>query len=120
MIKKPSRRFHLVLDAVDVEDKYLTDKKFLEEFLKEATRLVDMSILYGPIVVDGVPENPGLSAFCIIDYSHISIHTFTETKEFYLDIFSCASFDFFKLENFMLEKFKIKPEQVFKTIPKYQ
>lgn len=120
MNKQPTKRYHLILDAIDVKVEYLTDKDFLEEFLKEASALVDMKILYGPIVAEGVPENPGLSAFCIIDYSHISIHTFTETKEFYLDIFSCKPFDFSKLENFMLGKFKIAPEQVFKTIPEYQ
>jgi S-adenosylmethionine decarboxylase len=120
MIKKPSKRFHLILDAVEVKDKYLANKKFLVLFLKEAVRLVNMNILYGPIVAEGVPENPGLSAFCIIDYSHISIHTFTESNELYLDVFSCKPFNFLKLEKYMIEKFNLNTNQVFKAFPRYK
>jgi S-adenosylmethionine decarboxylase len=121
MIKKqPTKRYHLILDAVEVDDKYLIDKEFLKNFLEQTTKLVNMKILYGPIVVEGVPENPGLSAFCVIDYSHISIHTFTESKEIYLDVFSCSPFDYSKIENYIVEKFNLKPEQIFKSKPEYK
>jgi len=39
-----------------------------------------MKILFGPKVINGVDENHGLTAFCVIDFSHISIHTLTKTK----------------------------------------
>ena len=120
MKKQPTKRYHLILDAIEVNNKYLTNKEFLKTFLQEVVKLVNMNILYGPIVVEGVPENPGLSAFCIIDYSHISIHTFTETKEFYLDVFSCMPFDYSKIEKYLIKKFNLKPEQIFKIKPEYK
>lgn len=51
-----------------------------------------MSILAGPYSAVGIPENPGVSAFVIIDYSHISIHTFTKYNEALIDIFSCKAY----------------------------
>lgn len=116
-VKKPTKRYHIILDAVEVEDKYLVDAEFLKRFLEEATALANMKILHGPVVVGGVLENPGLSAFCIIDFSHISVHTFTDSKEIYVDVFSCAPFDYTKVENHIIEKFNLKPEQVFITQP---
>lgn len=75
---------------------------------KEITKMLGMSILKGPVAAMGIPENPGLSVFSIIDFSHISIHTFTETNEFYLDIFSCKPFDYEKLEAYIKQVFKLK------------
>ncbi len=51
-----------------------------------------MHILAGPLVSEGIPENPGLSGVILIDYSHISIHTFTATGEALVDIFSCKPY----------------------------
>lgn len=54
---------------------------------------IDMKILSGPVVVEGVPENPGWTGFVIIDKSHISIHTFEEGNKISMDVFSCKPFD---------------------------
>ncbi len=79
--------------------------------------MIDMKIIYGPIVQEGVPMNPGLSAFAIIDFSHISIHTFKNTNQFSLDIFSCKKYDFNKLREFIKHKFGIANNDLyFKTI----
>lgn len=78
-----------------------------------------MKILKGPETAAGIPVNPGLSTFAIIDFSHISIHTFTNTKEFCLDIFSCKEFDSKKLENFVKQTFKLSNKQIFKSIVRY-
>jgi len=93
MAQKSSRRFHLIIDAVDCDNTKLTDKKLLETFILELAKLIDMKILAGPYIIEGQPYNPGITAFTIIDFSHISIHTFTQTNEFCLDIFSCKQFD---------------------------
>lgn len=86
-------RFHYIFDAENVELALLTSEEKVGEVLVELARAVGMKILSGPHVARGVPENPGVSGFCIIDYSHISIHTFTETREFFADIFSCKPYD---------------------------
>lgn len=85
-------RFHVIIDLEKVDNTILTDEESLKQFLIELTGKINMNVLYGPVVVSGIPENPGLSGFVIIDYSHISIHTFTQKNEAQVDIFSCKPF----------------------------
>ena len=66
------RRFHIVLDTNNVSDKFLTDKSFIIYLIETICEQIDMKILKGPIVAEGIPENPGISAFAIIDFSHIA------------------------------------------------
>jgi S-adenosylmethionine decarboxylase len=119
MKDKPDRRFHLILDIVNVDLKKLNDKKFLINIISDLTSLVKMKILFGPKVINGVDENPGLTAFCIIDFSHISIHTFTRTNEFYLDIFSCKPFNKNKVIQYVKKVLDVKNNQIFIAQPKY-
>lgn len=88
-----SPRYHLILDVSACQPERLTDAAGLEQFLKELVEDIGMHVLKGPVTAVGIPENPGLSCFVIIDYSHISIHTFTEYNEAMVDIFSCKPFD---------------------------
>lgn len=85
-------RYHIIIDIASVEVELLRDTKRLEDFLTTLPGKIGMHILHGPVVVTGVPENPGLTGFVIIDFSHISIHTFTETGQAFIDIFSCKPF----------------------------
>ena len=114
-----SRRFHFVIDAFNCDIIFLNRKDFLEKFIFRIAELLDMKILKGPEIAQGIPENPGLSGFAIIDFSHISIHTFTKSKEFCLDIFSCKEFDYKKLEKFIKQTFNLKDKQIFKSIVRY-
>jgi S-adenosylmethionine decarboxylase len=119
MKNKPDRRFHLILDMVNVDLKKLNDKEFLINIISDLTKLVKMKILFRPKVIKGVDENPGLTAFCIIDFSHISIHTFTKTNEFYLDIFSCKPFNKNKVIQYIKKVLNVKNNQIFIAQPKY-
>lgn len=110
------RRFHLIIDAFDCRVSLLSDKNFLIELVKKIAKMIDMKIIKGPEFAEGVSKNPGLSIFAIIDFSHISIHTFTNSKEFSLDIFSCKPFDCKKIENCIKSSFKINDKQVSKSI----
>ncbi|OGE31709.1 hypothetical protein A2631_01015 [Candidatus Daviesbacteria bacterium RIFCSPHIGHO2_01_FULL_44_29] len=86
-------RFHLIIDIRSIKKEILTDEQRLSNFLVSLPPIIDMSILAGPVIAQGIPENPGLSGFVIIDYSHISVHTFTEHGQAQIDIFSCKDFD---------------------------
>lgn len=88
-----SKRYHIIIDLSDVSNKVLNDENGLKGYLAELPGKIGMHILFGPTVVSGIPENPGLSGFVIIDYSHISIHTFTDHREALVDIFSCKPFE---------------------------
>lgn len=111
-----AQRFHLIIDAFDCDPTLLNDEKFLVDLIHKITKNVGMNILKGPVWAKGIPENPGLSVFAIIDYSHISIHTFTNSGEFSLDIFSCKSFDYSKAEELVRESFNLTDAQVSKLV----
>jgi len=67
-----------------------------------------MQILEGPIIVEGLPGNPGWTGFVIIDKSHIAIHTFREGNKVSVDVFSCKSFKRDKVEEKLLEMLPLK------------
>lgn len=103
------KRYHIILDASEVDAKYLDDGKYIESLLREVCELIKMKILHGPVVVKGIDENPGFSGFCIIDFSHISVHTFTKTNNICVDIFSCKPFDHAAVRDYLSEKLQISP-----------
>lgn len=113
------RRFHLVLDCNNVGDLFLNDEKFLKKFIEEVAEKVDMTILYGPISIAGIPENPGVTAFSIIDFSDIMIHTFTKTKELCFEVFSCKEFDYKKIYYFVKETLRLYDEDINRAVVDY-
>lgn len=104
------KRFHIIVDAWNVDPILLDDPKLIEDTARKLVGLCDMKILHGPVVIQGVPENPGITCFTIIDFSHISIHTFTATKEICVDVFSCKKYDYEKVKKFVCDTFKIQPQ----------
>ena len=92
-IKKQTRRltktYHIIFDAIDCDEKLISDEKFVFKLLMEIPKLVNMKILVGPnLVRDYNPDNIGITGIAIISFSHISIHTFSKTREAFVDIFS--------------------------------
>ncbi len=63
--------------------------------------------MHGPVVLEGVPENPGITGFAIIDFSHISVHTFTAEHEVCVDIFSCKPYDYEKVRNYVMSELNL-------------
>lgn len=98
------KRYHHIFDIDFCHDK-ISDKEFVADFVEQLAGVVDMHIIKGPIVAEGMPENPGLSALAIIDFSHISIHTFQKTNEVLIDVFSCKAYDKEKVLAFCKEQF---------------
>ena len=106
-----TKRYHYIFDASNVAEKY-HNKEHVENMLKEMPPLLNMTILSGPNVVDGELVNPGVSGFCIIDYSHISIHTFSDPKEAMVDIFSCKPYEPEKIKAYLMESFGVSDKDV--------
>lgn len=105
------KRYHLIIDLSQVPDVLLTDQTGLTKILKLLPSAIDMHILHGPEVVKGIEQNPGLSGFVIIDYSHISIHTFSEYGEALVDIFSCKPFNQQVVIEEVLKYFRVSVNQ---------
>jgi len=112
-------RFHFIIDASNCDRALLSNEAFLTDLIKKIAKLINMKIIKGPEVAKGMPLNPGFSVFAIIDFSHISIHTFTKSKEFCLDVFSCKPFNYKKLEEYIKRVFKLKKKQILKSVVKY-
>lgn len=119
MAEFKSRRFHLILDAHQCDPIVLTDAAYIENTVREIADLVDMKILFGPQSMEGVPANPGITCFTIVDFSHISIHTFVPANELCIDIFSCKPFDYEKLQQYVKTKFKLQDDNIHTAIVKY-
>lgn len=85
-------RYHHIFDLNNCNER-IADEVAMEGFIKELAEAINMTILHGPVVKEGIEENPGLSAIAIVDFSHISVHTFTNTRESLVDVFSCKPYD---------------------------
>lgn len=102
-----AKRFHIIIDVSNVSKEILTDTEGLDGFLKSLPGQIGMSILKGPEVVVGTPDNPGITGFVIINFSHISVHTFTDYGQALVDIFSCREFDQNEATKAVLDYFKV-------------
>jgi len=87
-----TKRFHHIFDLDHCNEK-IRNEESMVELVKLIATAVKMTILKGPIVAEGIPSNPGFSALAIVDFSHISVHTFTTFDEALVDVFSCKEFD---------------------------
>lgn len=88
------RGYHLIIDAFKCNKEKLDNFVFIKEFLINLIKQIDMEILSGPYLSKAKGgEPPGITGVVVITTSHISIHTFTDTKHFWLDVFSCKEFD---------------------------
>lgn len=106
-----TKRYHIIVDIENAPEQIVKDKKGLKKFLTDFPPKIGMSTIYGPVVVDGVPEDPGISGFVVIDYSHISVHTFTPNNDALVDIFSCKPYDKKIVIAEVLKYFKVSKSQ---------
>jgi S-adenosylmethionine decarboxylase len=96
---------HLILDGVLSRDLMRVE---VEQVLTSLPHEIDMQILEGPIIVEGLSGNPGWTGFVIIDKSHIAIHTFREGNKVSVDVFSCKPFKRDKVEEKLREVLPLK------------
>jgi S-adenosylmethionine decarboxylase len=95
---------HLLVDGVMTRQ---IGKADIEAILNELPGRIGMHILAGPIVVEGVRENPGWTGFVIIDKSHISIHTFNDGNRISVDLFSCKIFETNKVLEYLEKRIRM-------------
>ena len=105
------KRYHQIFDITNCNDN-VNDGQFLRDILQEIAKTVDMHIIEGPIIAEGGEGNPGYSALCIIDFSHISIHSFSKYKEALIDIFSCKEWDREKVKGLILKSIATENSEI--------
>ncbi len=84
-------RYHVIVD-IEGANEHVADRAVVRDFLISMAATVHMTILEGPIVAEGHPDNPGITGFVVVDFSHISVHTFTKYNEVLIDVFSCKPY----------------------------
>lgn len=106
-----TKRYHLIIEIYDYPYKEIK-KSLIGRLLLKIPPLINMRIIAGPVVVEGTKKNPGLSGFVIIDYSHISVHTFSRYGEVLVDIFSCKPYDKDVVITFLMKLFKVERAKI--------
>ncbi len=114
-----SRRYHMIMDCENCKEKLISDKPYIKGTVFMIAKAIKMTIIHGPVVVEGAPDNPGITAFAIVDFSHISVHTFTKTGELCLDIFSCKPFSYKDVYEMIKGTFKLKDENIRRGVVSY-
>ncbi len=112
LLKVSMEKYHLIAEIRGLK---LNDEKSVEKIIIELASIAEMKIIYGPKIIKGNDYNPGLTGFAIIDFSHIAVHTFTNSDEVSIDLFSCKKFDFLTVREYIINELKIK-DIVFKEI----
>lgn len=93
---------HLLIDGFCEESEPLASASRLEGMFRRLVGTLDMEILVPPVTKE-VPLQPeklatgsdegGITSFCVITTSHMSIHTWPLRKFFSMDVYSCKDFD---------------------------
>lgn len=76
------------------------DAEVLSEWCKRVISDVGMQVIGGPLVVRGeMKDNEGWTAVAILDFSHLSVHTWDRVSPALIefDLFSCKDFDLNKV-----------------------
>jgi hypothetical protein len=68
----------------------------LSEWCKDVISRVGMNVISGPhVVYSDMVDNEGFTAVAVLDFSHLSIHTWDKVNPALIefDLFSCKDFD---------------------------
>ena len=104
---------HLLIDVFGCDIREMNDKDKIREFLKNLVKKIDMKQLSYVYVYDAVDEElDGITGFVVITTSHISIHTFIDTKHFWLDVFSCKKYDKKRVIEFIMKEFNVERKNI--------
>ena len=85
---------HLLVKAE--AEKPITNENEAIKFLRKLIKSINMKVMYGPIAsYCNVKGNRGVTAFAIIETSHVAMHIWDEIKPslVQLDVYSCAEMD---------------------------
>ena len=78
---------HLLLELYRCDDEKLNDESFLRCTLNRSAKLANATVLN---LISNKFEPQGVTAIALLAESHISIHTWPESKYSAIDIFTCG------------------------------
>ena len=98
-------------DCLGCSKESLKSEKKVKDFLIKISNEIQMKRLCEPVVISykhEIKEESGVTGFVIISDSHISIHTYPEKSQAFIDVFSCKEFDVNKAKKVVQEFFSQK------------
>lgn len=101
---------HIIIRAEVSEP--ITKRNKAIKFLNRIIKAIDMKAMYGPTATYcKIPGNRGITAFAIIETSHIALHIWDEVNPalVQLDVYSCSDFEPKKVLDILQE---LKPTKV--------
>lgn len=87
---------HVTIDGFGGDRAKLASEDLVRDLLDRYPAEIGMTKISEPHVhryVGDKPQDWGVSGFVLIAESHITIHTFVEHRQVWVDIFSCKEFD---------------------------
>ena len=84
---------HVFGNLYDIDEKYLKDLQFMKTTMIEAAKIGNLHIIElmeKQFTAMNSPDIGGVSLIALIEESHISLHTWPESKYATLDIYSCG------------------------------
>jgi len=102
-----SKRYHLSIDAWNCSSPRLKDNYALDWFLRQVAGITNTKILNGPTVVNRGSGITGMTASLITDSSHIIIHTFPNSNEATIDLYSYEDLNHNEIREFITKYFDL-------------
>ena len=88
--------YHLLLDCKQGDISSITSKENISNFVKQLVKDIDM-VAYGDLMIERFathdPDKAGISFCQMIETSNITGHFVDLNGDFYIDVFSCKSYD---------------------------
>lgn len=101
------KHLHLIIRATVTKPPVESDLSEMQAWFKNLIESINMKILSGPYTVySNMEGNRGFTGVCVIETSHIALHTWDEDSPgvMQLDVYTCSQMDietvFEKLEKF--------------------
>ncbi|MBI2591582.1 MAG: adenosylmethionine decarboxylase [Candidatus Brennerbacteria bacterium] len=103
-----SKGKHLLAEITCLNSKNLDNVAFIKKLFNDIIKDLKLTLIAPPKLFKFPPPGNGITGYCVISESHISIHTWPEKNYFSFDIFSCRTFDEKIIEKILNESFQIK------------
>jgi S-adenosylmethionine/arginine decarboxylase-like enzyme len=103
------RKYHIVYDIWNTIESRLTDQLAIDQFLRYITTLCKAQVLHGP---NTIKRKNGVTGFLVTEQSHISIHTFPQSRSAAVDIFSFDYFDRVVVYDYIKKYFQVDASSI--------
>lgn len=99
---------HLLAEVICLNAKNLDNIAFIKKFFNDIIGELKLTPIAPPKLFKFPPPGGGITGYCVISESHLSIHTWPEKNYFSFDIFSCRNFKEEIIEKILKNAFEIK------------